>query len=532
MPIALTEDMIAPGTPDDVVIRTEAAPPFEDPTLGVLLTTPAQPRSVPKHRLVAVGDSLTQGFQNGAIFDTALSYPAIIARELGCSDTFSRPDFTGGGGLPVNIELLLHRLQERFGQTLDWFELPLAVFQLHSILDETEDYWERGKGASPANVTGIFHNLAIYGWDVRDIVSRNADICVRGIAAPKDNLLLWQEIVDSANDRTAVRVLNSARDANGRALSPVEAAAALASDGGIETLIVFAGANNVLAAVTHLKVCWSGDDYQDFDKKIHYTAWRPSHFEKEFAELAKLVEKIDAKNVIFGTVPHVTIAPIARGVSGQKVRQGSRYFPYYTRPWISDAQFDPREDPYLTAAEARALDSAIDQYNQCIAGHVKAARKNNRNWLLLDVAGLLDRLASRRYIADVASRPSWWTPYELPPELQTLRPVPDSLFFQSGPQGRTAGGLFSLDGIHPTTLAYGILAQEFINVMHLAEVEFYYGDGKTKRSGPVHVDFQRLIKLDTLISHPPASLSSDLRLIGWFDEKVDIFRRLFRKPSN
>jgi len=83
---------------------------------------------------------------------------------LGCSDTFSRPDFKGGGGLPVNIELLLHRLQERFGQTLDWFELPLAVFQLHSILDETEDYWERGPGASPANLAGIFHNLAIYGW--------------------------------------------------------------------------------------------------------------------------------------------------------------------------------------------------------------------------------------------------------------------------------------------------------------------------------------------------------------------------------
>jgi hypothetical protein len=117
----------------------------------------------------------------------------------------------------------------------------------------------------------------------------------------------------------------------------------------------------------------------------------------------------------------------------------------------------------------------------------------------------------------------------LPPELQALKPIPDSLFFRSDPHGRTAGGLFSLDGIHPTTIAYGILAQEFINVMHLAGVDFYYGDGKTKRPVPVQVDFQRLIKLDTLVSHPPSSLSSDLKLIGWFDEKMDLFRRLFRK---
>jgi hypothetical protein len=32
-----------------------------------------------------------------------------------------------------------------------------------------------------------------------------------------------------------------------------------------------------------------------------------------------------ARHVIWGTVPHVTIVPIARGVKG-KVRPGSRYF--------------------------------------------------------------------------------------------------------------------------------------------------------------------------------------------------------------
>ena len=38
------------------------------------------------------------------------------------------------------------------------------------------------------------------------------------------------------------------------------------------------------------------------------------------------------------------IATIARGVA-RKVRPGSRYFPYYTRPWIADEDFDINSDP-------------------------------------------------------------------------------------------------------------------------------------------------------------------------------------------
>ncbi len=36
-----------------------------------------------KHRLVALGDSLIQGFMSGAVFATDLAYPALVAREMG-----------------------------------------------------------------------------------------------------------------------------------------------------------------------------------------------------------------------------------------------------------------------------------------------------------------------------------------------------------------------------------------------------------------------------------------------------------------
>ena len=80
--------------------------------------------------------------------------------------------------------------------------------------------------------------------------------------------------------------------------------------------------------------------------------------------------------------------------------------------------------------------------------------------------GILDRLASRRYIDDPTATPSWWTPYPLPPELARLQPTPDTRFLTAdGNGGRATGGLFSLDGVHPTTVAYGIVAQELIAIM-------------------------------------------------------------------
>ncbi len=41
------------------------------------------------------------------------------------------------------------------------------------------------------------------------------------------------------------------------------------------------------------------------------------------------------------------------------------------------------------------------------------------------------------------------------------------------------------------------------------------------------VDFGRLIRHDTLINKPPGNLDSALGVIGWGDEALDLFRRVF-----
>ena len=521
----VTDSMRDPGTPDDVVVTATAREPVTDPTLGIAVAAAGADAAVPPNRLVTIGDSLTQGFQSGAVFHTDLSWPAIVAWELGWYDQFRKPVYGGPGGLPLNIELLLRDLEHRFGADLDWWEFPLALFQGRQFMDRVEDYWERGPGSSFPNVTGINHNLAIYGWDVRDTLERTWASSQAQLKAPKDDLL--SQTVENNGQRAAMYVLPSVPKRT-QSLTPLGAAADLGGQGGqdadgIETLVIMLGANNALGSVTGLKVVWSAAGYDDLRRKEQYSVWRPTHFEAELGQLAAEVRKIKARHVIWSTVPHVTIAPIARGLGG-KVAPGSRYFPYYTRPWIDERRFDAHRDPNITAAQARAVDSAIDQYNDAIVEVVRAARNDGRDWYVLDVAGLLDRLAARRYLDDPLARPPWWTPYELPTALRLLSPVPDSRFLLGGPRGRISGGLFSLDGVHPTTVAYGILAQEIINIMQLAGVRFFSQNGQVERTGPVRVDFERLVRLDTLITSPPALLTTGLGVLGWADQALDAIK--------
>src|SRR6476660_7429141 len=110
------KEMIAPGTPDSVIVTKTAREPEMDPTLGI--PVPKNADGKPRHRLVAIGDSLTHGFQSGAIFHTEISWPRIVAWEMGWDDHFRYPKYWGYGGMPLNLEILVRRLEAQFGSKL------------------------------------------------------------------------------------------------------------------------------------------------------------------------------------------------------------------------------------------------------------------------------------------------------------------------------------------------------------------------------------------------------------------------------
>src|SRR3954447_3647087 len=353
--------LVPPGTPDDVREQAWQEPraPQSDPTLGIDVAPPGR-RGTPPNRLVVLGDSLSQGFQSGAVYTTDLSWPAVVAHEMGWSGAFRHPVYGGPGGLPLNIELLLRRLEERFGRRFSIWEIPLALFAARGFMDEVEDYWERGPGSRAANVNRYNHALATYGWDLRDALSRTAATEQAAIHRPHDALI--DQIVENARERAALRVYPH-WDEQVSDQTLLDAAAALGTEHGtdtecgIETLVVWLGSNNALKSVVELRVRWSGADFQDLDAKQRYTVWQPEHFAAELAELGTAVRRIRARLTIWCTVPHVTIPPITRGI-GAKVRPGSRYFHYYARPWVDDAAFDPARDLHLTDQDARAVDAA------------------------------------------------------------------------------------------------------------------------------------------------------------------------------
>ncbi len=522
-----------PAEVTDFIAQALWRVPQFDPTLAIAVADSPEDlgrrNEHPSHPLVTVGDSLTHGFQSGAIHNTQLSYPALIARELGIYERFQHPSYDRFGGLPMNIEYLLRELEDRFGDRLSPFELPLVALKARDLMDEAEAFWE-GDAQPPGRFATRNHNLGIYGWDLYDANARSAADCRADIAAPTD--ALFKQVVQNANERAALRVL-APGPAGQELLSPLATAVALGEDGtretpgagdGIETLIVMLGANNALGTITKLRIRWSQrSSYEAPEAKQHYTVWQPEHFRQELARVVERVRACRARHVILATVPHVTIAPIARGVGTKK--QGSRYFAHYARPWVTDARFDPDRDDHLTASDARAVDAAIDLYNAAIEAAVRAARADGLDWLLLDVCGLLDRVASRRYIEDPTAQPEWWTAYELPQPLLDLDPVPTSHFLRAGPDGRTAGGLFSLDGVHPTTVMYGLMAEELIRVMKLAGVRFQPGAA----GAGTQIDFEDLIRRDSLLVAPPRSVSGDLELIGWLDDTLGFAWRLLSR---
>jgi hypothetical protein len=497
---------VADDIPDEVLERMTGVPrrPELDPTLGIAVAAPDAPAA--PHRLVAVGDSLTHGFRSLAVYDTQNSYPAMIARALGIEGSFRLPGYDlpdGFGGIPLNLEWLLRGIEDALARVDEPFR-AFALFRAAAeLLSQHGDYWESGRGAAiPPRDGPILHDLAVYGFDLRDALSRTADDCLRELAGLREQPL--DPMPAKANQLATLRVLNTAR-AGGRALTQLEAAAALGAEG-IETLIVFLGANNALASVASLNVVWSGPDFQDPARKNRYTVWRPSHFQAELELVVEQVRAVGARHVLWLTIPHVTIAPIAHGVGGF-VAPRSAYFAFYVRPWASTGS--PLL-PHITGRQAEAIDTAIDAYNEGIVDAVGGARRDGLDWALVDVCGVLDRLAFRRYLERPEATPPWWDevggPYELPGELvRALGFTPDTRFLRSQDGRVTEGGIVGLDGVHPTTSGYSIVAHECVRALRALGVQ----------AG--EIAFADAARADTLCTRPLSSLSGDLQLLGELD---------------
>jgi hypothetical protein len=471
-------------------------------------------------KLVAIGDSLTQGFQSGSISRTSLSFPAMIARCL--DDTsFNFADFQGEEGLPFNIEALLNVLAKRYGKSINWAEFIPALLTVQSYMDRVEDYWERGDGINSTSTGPLHRNLAVWGFQLGDAYMLSEQLCQTHIPQPSDNPL--KQIPEFAMYRTARRTLNPSFDPQYALLTQIDAAKEIgAKAGGIENLIFWLGSNNCLPTVGRLKIEESNDrELTCLAHERKATLWKPEHFQKILDITTQKLAEIPAQNVFIANVPHVTIPPISRGVSpgaapGQE-QDSEGYYLYYTNFWIWDKDFSPARHPYLTRSQVRHIDEVIDQYNQMIV-----SKANAHGWHLIDMCSLLDQFAFRRRQGKIA----YQFPLGLIAALQANpitkdrvvngQPLLDTRYLridshETDPTKKYRGGLFSLDGVHPTTVAYGIIAHEFLNVMKSKGVNV-----------PNSLNWQEIIEQDTLLINPPINLENLQNILGFLSSQTPL----------
>ncbi|MGH6884838.1 MAG: hypothetical protein ACREGK_02035, partial [Geminicoccales bacterium] len=442
-------------------------------------------------RLVTIGDSISQGFMSGGAARPDVCYSTFIAEALGL-----RPGRTYRfghwplGGLPLNFEVLLRHLSKFFGDDI-WgpFEWPTAAIRISGFIDKLEDYYERGAGdyRKPFGEVAGFHNLASFGFTVSDAWEVTPEICLQQLE-PNGVRPVDDQAFGTPSDsfyRSAFRTLNPAAADDRMSFSQLDWVQHYAETDrdGVENLIVWLGANNALGTILELKINESKSslaDYQNFGHfdKGGYNLWTEELFAFDYKKLLERICEIlgDKKHtkkqpdwrVFVATVPAVTIAPLAKGVGLLETRadpfgvlkRGSAYFEHYTYMIFEQDAVLAGDVGALTRDQAYDIDVRISKFNQVIERLVK-----ERNGALgeerlhkVDVGDALLRLALKRN----RGNPS----YELP---EALKPggtaLVDTRYYHAQSDRMTAGGVFSLDGVHPSVIGQGLVAHEFLKVM-------------------------------------------------------------------
>lgn len=460
----------------------------------------------PKHKLVVVGDSLAQGFNNGGIYRTDINFPSFIRRCFDPLPPFDQPSFTAQAGIPLNLEVLLRGLSDEFGVDIDWSEYAGAASHTFKTLKRIKKYWEGGLKDLSVNQATPYHNQAIWGLAVNDSWMVNEKNSREFIEEHKERYSVFGFLPEHAKFITSRLVLNPRLTQEHEENTQLKNVELLQQDGGIENLIVCLGHNNALGAVVNLNLTWSEEeDLDSFMAFRKHSIYRPEHFEIEYRRLAEKISKIGAQRVFVPTIPYPTIPPVCRGVNSEFSSNHLGYFDYYTRFWIWDQDFDPEKHPHLTKDEAIQIDFAVDDFNSIIR---KVSREYG--WFVVPMAKNVASMARRRlggdllrsypddFVAALKRNPK--TEHLVDGNNEALLST-DFVRVNKETGKLYKGGIFSLDGLHPTTIGYGLMANVYREVMRKAGVKFQKP-----------IDWDYIIQEDSLITNPPALLS-ELRLV-------------------
>ncbi|WP_143131024.1 hypothetical protein [Roseospirillum parvum] len=465
-----------------------------------------------------IGDSLSQGLISGTVSGADRGWPVWLAKALAAPD----PQDPGwptplwpAGGLPVDLEAVFHRLESlaRARRPDVWLA---ATAQVNDVLDQAETHYERGPGSTRRDRPGQWAddppwwpNVASFGFMVADAWQVTPGLCQQLIGA--DRGLLSDGFLSGPSrpfHRSALRMLNPRLDAALDDHSQVVWLARHAEERGIRRVVCWLGANNAIAAASHLSIRptpgEAGRDLAGLDHLARaargWTVWSPADFAADYATLADHLEAAMRRNrdphwrVYLGTLPHLTSAALLRGVGGRRVVEGVHHPEAWT--WFPFGEsFVADGGPHLCRDQGLFLDATIDAYNATIrhTARVLNAGLARPRWIVVETGAALDGAAWTR----TGGRPR----VALPRALRARTGPLDGRFFHAAPARRNGrrvarGGLVSLDGLHPTVIGHGLLADLFLQAM------------RTQGQAPpgAGIDWPAVVAADRLWTDPPRSL--------------------------
>ena len=494
-------------------------------------------------RLFTIAASVSQGFMSGAAARTDLCYSTMIAKVLGREPgvDYLFPTWPEGG-LPYNLEAVLRRLNQLYGSDIRGIEWAAALFTINAVIDRAEDYYERGDGradakykdpGNPVKDIEFFHNVSARGFDVADAWLVTSELCQQQIqdAAPEGGGDGFLAGPNASFYRTALKVLNPSLDPQHNDKSQIDWLKFHAAKEGVENLILWLGSNNALETVLDLDIRPTPNDPKrrpvdlthEERSEAGWNLWRPDDFAAEYKVLLEKVHEAMQNNheedwrVFVGTVPAVTIAPLAKGVGGEIKTEHGTYFKYYTYVPFEE-EFAKETGIHLTAQDAMRIDAWIRRYNDFIRRAV--AEKNDqlgkRHYIVVDLADALLKLAWKRNDGNPT--------YKLPAYFDDVYPPVNTKYYHADADGRLKqGGIFSLDGVHPSAIGQGLVAHEFLKAMKQAGVV---------GADPDKLDWPAIFASDSLYSKPISLMQEIYQHEDLAIFLVKIMRFLKKKPGS
>ncbi len=417
--------------------------------------------------MMAIGDSLYQGVRSLTIKRgmCQLSAPALVAEGLGIRHKFSCPDPKH----PILIDM------ER------WLRKFPNFGAIKDDLKTNTDYWF-GKPASPSGRL-LFENASVASATIKDLYVdswRTADDYLKSLPSDAKKRIKKLDIGD-LNLGKIVQALNTRFTLNpsGRAslrdLSQVDLVALRQP----KRLLVNIGSNNGLWDIAF--------EANPNGKVVFKTELK--QLAKRLSELPSRVEHIYFNNLALPrTVPNLMPLPDTVEWNEDKKPGADKYYAHYENRFGFGYG-------RMTGAQLKKLDGHIAKVNEDARAILEAAFDGQARLHFVDLEELLlsyDSKHQRRTANNVI-------------KLKNRKTI-TNVMVNASPFGNfRRGGTMGLDGMHPTVVGYGLMAQEVLDTIGQAEPD-------VRRS---KVDLDDAFARDKLLTDMPSAWSYGLWL--WRD---------------